>query len=296
MKVAVAGGAGFLGSLLCRHLADAGHEITIIDDLSNANRAETARLPGTLITHDVRDMVAITDRLQGVEVFYHLAAITNPFFCDDYPEQCRQINTGVVSTVLQFCESVGVKRFIFTSCGGLAGRRLNTHSEHSRPDNKFDRYTLSKLEAEAALREYSGAVSVCTARIFSVYGPEQDPYRESSGVVSKMMALAKAGQYTTVFGSGEAKRDFIYLQDAVAILAWLAGTKLEGPVDIGTGVATSINDLVQQIFRTLGREPMATYLPPRPGDLLSAVADVSQLQAAGAPQPISLAEGLKKFL
>lgn len=296
MRIAITGGAGFLGRLLAEKLGKDKHDVVLLDDFSGSTHRGLDHLPVTVIESSVLEIESQSEALGKIDCLYHLAAVTNPIVCEKEAEYCQEVNLRGTQKAIQFAKDQNIPRFIFTSCGGIEAERFQPLEASGSCD--INNYSQSKVEAEKLLlaEQADASISICIARLFNLYGPDLDPLKESAGIVAKMYHSALTGQYVTIFGSGENQRDFMYIEDAIDVLAWLADKQeITGKVDIGTGKATTVNDLAKMMASVAKLQPQITYLPPRPGDILIAVADTKVLTKAKAPQPRSLQEGLKCF-
>jgi len=265
MKALVTGGAGFIGSNLVDALLERGDEVLVLDDISTGKRENLAPAlenGARLETLDISDGEAV---LAAVEKFkpesvFHLAAqidvrksMADPGF---------DVRLNVLGTVnaLEAASRAGASRFVFTSTGGAiygegAERSDEMPFSESSVCEPFSVYGQSKLAAEGYLELYRRVRDLPTValRLGNVYGPRQDP-RLEAGVIAIFCGLAREGGRPTVFGDGSQTRDYIHVDDVVAAL--LAAEKGEdgGPFNVGTGVETTVLELVETIGRLSGRD------------------------------------------
>ena len=265
MKALVTGGAGFIGSNLVDALLERGDEVLVLDDISTGKRENLAPAlenGARLETLDISDGEAV---LAAVEKFkpesvFHLAAqidvrksMADPGF---------DVRLNVLGTVnaLEAASRAGASRFVFTSTGGaIYGEGAERSDEmpfaESSVCEPFSVYGQSKLAAEGYLHLYRRVRDLPTVvlRLGNVYGPRQDP-RLEAGVIAIFCGLAREGGRPTVFGDGSQTRDYIHVDDVVAAL--LAAEKGDdgGPFNVGTGVETTVLELVETIGRLSGRD------------------------------------------
>ena len=133
-------------------------------------------------------------------------------------------------------------------------------------------------------------------RYFNVFGPRQDPNSEYAAVVPRFITEAAAGRPVPIYGDGEQRRDFTFVQNVLdACLAAAAAPDVGGAVfNVATGQSVSVNELANAVGATLGVEVEREYLPARAGDIRSSWADISEARAALGWEPqVGLEEGLR---
>jgi UDP-glucose 4-epimerase len=186
------------------------------------------------------------------------------------------VRLNVVGTVnaLEAASRAGASRFVFTSTGGaIYGEGAERSDEmpfaESAVCEPFSVYGQSKLAAEGYLQLYRRGRDLPTValRLGNVYGPRQDP-RLEAGVVAIFCGLAREGGRPTVFGHGNQTRDYIHVDDVVAALLAAEGGEEGGPLNVGTGVETSVLELVETIGRLSGRDDFEPeFAPHRDGEV-----------------------------
>jgi UDP-glucose 4-epimerase len=274
MRALVTGGAGFIGSHLVDALVARGDEVLVLDDLSTGKHEnlEGAKEKGaTLEVGDIADARGLLTRLEGFkpEAVFHLAAQIDVRKSMADPAFDIRLNVLGTVNVLEAAVRVGAERFVFTSTGGaIYGEGLDRPNEvpfaesaRCRPDSV---YAQSKLAAEGYVELFrrSRGLSTGVLRLGNVYGPRQDPALEA-GVVAIFCDLARDGGRPTVFGRGTQTRDYIHVADVVAALLAAQGSSEPGPFNVGTGVETSVLDLVDLIGRLSARTNFEPQFAPR---------------------------------
>jgi len=299
MNVLVTGGAGFIGSHVVETLIAAKHEVTIVDDFSSGKRANV-HPKAQLQKMDVRDPnISTFFQKHRFDVVFHLAAqidvrksMNDPFFD-------ASVNILGTLRLLECCRTYHVKKFIFTSSGGVMYGECPTRpASEEDPSLPISPYGFSKATAERYVRFYGEVygLSYNILRYANVYGPRQDPHGEA-GVVAIFSGKVIAKETATIYGTGKQERDYVYVQDvADANLA-----ALEGPANrlynIGTGVATSVNDLYQRLAKLGKLTKPASSARARAGELDRSVLDITRAQKELHWTPkVSLDEGLKQTL
>ncbi len=302
MKILVTGGAGFIGSHIVDAYSEAGHDVTVLDDLSTGKK-KNIHSRARLITSDIRDPNVSTLFAQArFEIVNHLAAqldvrksVQDPFFD-------ASVNILGTLRLLECARSYGVRKFIFSSSGGTiygeCGQEPAREEDPVRPESP---YGLSKATAERYIQFYGQAYRLpyTILRYANVYGPRQDPHGEA-GVVAIFAGKLLKHEPVTIFGDGSQERDYVYVGDVVqANVAAL--TKGENTIlNIATGVPTSVNTLYQKMARLESVSTPPTMAPARTGELARSVLHFERAKKILGWKPAmtlekGLAETLKSF-
>jgi UDP-glucose 4-epimerase len=305
MRTLVTGGAGFIGSNLVDALLERGDSITVVDDISTGRREnlEGALAGGAeLVEADIRDAPAMREVVAQAkpEVIFHLAAQIDVRKSVADPALDSRINVEGTINMLAAAHEAGVRRFVNTSTGGAIygeGQILPAPEDH--PVAPLAPYGNSKFCAESycgLFRRLHG-LSTVSLRYGNVYGPRQDPLGEA-GVIAIFCGKLRDGGRPTIFGDGTQTRDYDYVGDVVAANLAAAGADGAGPYNVGTGVETSVLELVQAL-RELGGggefEPI--FEPARPGEVQRIAIDPSRARSELGWEPrVALREGLERTL
>lgn len=297
---AVTGAAGFIGSHLVETLLKQGQIVTGLDDLSSGtmdNLKGAAQSSGFhFIEGDIRQARAVTAALEGADYVLHHAAIGSVMRSIEEPEFVESVNVGGFQTILDAAQKAGVARVIYASSsavygdGGEAPRREDMDLSPKSP------YAEGKIQNE---RDAAGAPVDCIGlRYFNIYGARQDPNGAYAAVIPKWIDVLRGGEVGTIFGDGETVRDFCHVSDvaAVNILAALSdnGEALNGVYNIGSGQATTLNDLYHEIAALVGQGAQPAYEPFRQGDIRVSCADIGRAQSAfGFTPSVMLTDGLR---
>jgi UDP-glucose 4-epimerase len=284
-RVLVTGGAGFIGSNLVDALLARGDDVAVIDDLSTgrASNLEAALAAGaTLHRADIRD----ADEVERVfaaerpEQVFHAAAQIDVRHSVADPAADASINVGGTINMLVAAQTAGVARFVYSSTGGaLYGDTEVIPSPEDSPIRPLAPYGMSKFAGEGYVDLFARlhGLSTVTLRYANVYGPRQDPLGEG-GVVAIFAGRLKDGARPTVFGDGTQTRDFVHVADVVEANLAAAATDAGGAFNVGTGVETSVLDLVE-LLAPLARDGSSfqpEFAPERPGELERSCLDVSR--------------------
>lgn len=301
MRVLITGGAGFIGSNLARRLMRQGHEVTALDDLS---LGRSGNLPEAtpLVVGDVAE-AETWSRVPSADAVVHLAGASSaPMFPGRLPE-CFQNNVTGFIRVLDWAREVGAQRVAYASTSSIYGNVVPPLAEDG-PTDIPNFYAVSKFCMEQIARMYHLQYGLETVgfRFMSVYGPCEEHKGTYANLVSQFIWELEAGRSPTVYGDGSQTRDFTNVADICAAIQ----RSLEHPeplgaavFNVGSGGATSVNDLV-----ALLREMMATSVPaqfiPNPvgrGYVQEQLADLSRIRAVLGYEPsVTLRQGVADIL
>ena len=300
MRVLVTGGVGFIGSHIVEGLLNRGHEVAIVDNLSTGKR-ENVPEGAELYVEDIRSGCAEVFQEFQPEALSHQAAQMNVRHSIREPDFDADVNILGTVRLLQSCVEQGVRKVVFASTGGaIYGEQREFPAPEDHPQYPVSPYGISKLAAERYLRFYrvQYGLSYAALRYANVYGPRQDHHGEA-GVVAILSRNLAAGLTSTINGSGEQTRDYIYVEDvARANILALENDTLSGVYNIGTGIETSVNELYNRMHRLSDKElPPPRHAPPKPGEQARSSVDPSKAARLLSWRPeVDLDKGLKKTL
>jgi UDP-glucose 4-epimerase len=291
MRALVTGGAGFIGSHLVDALLARGDTVAVVDDLSTGRRE---RVPEGVPLHVV-DIAAIGDAMERErpDVVFHLAAQVDVRKSVADPAHDARANVAGTASVLEAARVAGARRVLFASTGGaLYGESVPLPTPEDAALAPFSPYGASKAAAETYLALYTRlhGLSTMALRFGNVYGPRQDPHGEA-GVIAIFAGTKVEGRRATVYGDGSQTRDYVYVGDVVSGFLAAAAAEATGAVNIGTGVETSVLELVEAI----GVE--ADFAPARTGEVARSCLDVSRAaELLGWRAEVALSDGLERTL
>ncbi len=284
-RVLVTGGAGFIGHHLTRALLGRGVAVTVLDDLSMGRR-ENVPDAARLVVGDVRDAGALDDALEGVDAVLHEAAVVSIRASVEHFVRDAEVNLMGTLTVLRAIAARRIARAVLASSMAVyADSSTPEPLSEGAPTVPISPYGVAKLAAERywLLIGAQAGVATTVLRYFNTYGPNQTP-TPYVGVITIFIERLLAGAAPRIFGDGEQARDFIHVDDVVAAnLAVLDAppAAVAGRVfNVGTGRATSVNQIAAQLIAALAPGTQAEYLPPQPGEMRNAIADPSAIQGA----------------
>src|SRR3954464_12067162 len=273
MKAVVTGGAGFIGSNLVDALLERGDEVVIVDNLTTGKRAnvEQALANGArLVEADIRDAQALSDvfeQFQPDVVFHFAAQIDVRKSVADTPLDAM-INVVGTINVLEAAKRVGARVVNSSTGGAIYGEGKIIPAPEDHPAEPEAPYGQSKFAAETYLELYRRlhGLSTISLRYGNVYGPRQDPLGEAGGIAIFCGKLTDGGK-PTVFGDGLQTRDYVYVGDVVAANLAAAGSDANGPFNIGTGVESTVLDIVEALAGQSDGPFEPEFQPERQGEV-----------------------------
>lgn len=299
MRTLVTGGAGFIGSTLVDALLAAGHQVTVVDDLSRGRR-DQVDTAAHLLQLDIADPAlasAVTETRP--EVVFHQAAQIDVRHSVEDPLLDARVNVLGTINLLQACAGGGVRRVVFASSGGAVygdTAVLPTREEH--PCSPASPYGAAKLAGETYGGVFSAVhgIEFTALRYANVYGPRQDPHGEA-GVVAIFAERLLASKPCLIHGDGEQTRDYVHVDDVVTANLRAALSPQTGMFNIGTSRETSVNQIHRTLAAAAGIDLPADYGPAKPGEQRRSCVDISRAKRALGWQPaIHLDEGLAATL
>jgi len=286
MRAVVTGGAGFIGSNLVDALVARGDEVMVVDNFASGKR-EHLNPAATLREHDIREPFEVE-----ADTIFHLAAQADVQTSMKRPGYDAAVN--VVGTV-NVLDAAGGAQVIFASSGGAGYGECAEPATEEAPFLPLSPYGIAKKCGEEYLAGWNRihGTSHVSLRFGNVYGERQDSGLEG-GVVAIFLERMARGEDTVIFGDGEQQRDFVYVGDIVAALLATVG-RSGGPYNIGTGVATSINDLHAACRRAAGIDAQPVHRDARLGDVTRSVIDPSRAgRELGWRPEVSLDDGIAR--
>jgi len=296
MRVFLTGGAGFIGSHVSNVLLDAGHQVTVLDNLSTGYR-ELVPAGAAFIKGDLKNQGKLPGWLDGHDVVIHLAALVPVPVSVKYPVEFAENNVVNTVRLLESMREANVSRIVFSSSATVYGapRRLPIR-EDDPLGVQSNPYGASKVSAEAFVAAYQRLYGFDTTilRYFNPYGPNELCEPETH-LVPNVVKAALTDQAVPVFWKGEQVRDYIYVEDLAHAHAAVLDQKGLNYFNVGSEVGVKVKDVLQAVTDILDRQLRIDDLGERPGDVAAVYASSEKLRKATGWQPqISLTEGLRR--
>jgi UDP-glucose 4-epimerase len=281
MRIAVTGGAGFIGSHVIDAYRAAGHDVLVIDSLWEHGGGRRVNVPEnvSLVHMDVRDeAIGRVFADFAPEVVSHHAAQHSVAISARDPLYDAQINVIGLLNVLEFAQKSGVRKVIFASSGATFGTPERLPITDDTPQHPSSPYGITKMAGEHYLRFYkaSRGLDFTALRYGNVYGPRQDPNGEA-GVISIFIGKFLAREPVRIDWDGDQTRDYVFVEDVARVNLAALERGSGGCYVIGTGVSTSVNQIYRRLVEITGFEAPVIHAPQRPGDARDA-----QFDATGA--------------
>lgn len=291
----VTGAAGFIGSALCHRLLSAGHRVTGYDDLSRGRREHLPR-EVRLVEGDIRDRARLAETVSLVapDCVIHLAAMHFIPDCIARPAETLDVNVEGTRRVLESCRGSSVRGVVFASSVAVYAPGDRPCVEDATPLQPLEIYGESKVAAEELVREFHDDTGVPTVilRLCNAIGRrETNPH-----VIPHIFESLQTSDVLTL-GNLEPRRDYIDTRDvANAILVASERAHALHVLNVGTGVAHSVSDIVESLRRILGRpiEVVQERSRMRATERGLLVADIEKIRRATGWTPrIALADTLE---
>jgi UDP-glucuronate 4-epimerase len=303
----VTGGAGFIGSHLVDRLLAEGWAVTVLDNFDDFYAPEIKRrncaphmahAAYTLVTADLRDEAALDARLTGeYDVVVHLAARAGVRPSIEQPLLYQDVNVRGTQNLLELCRRRSIRQFVFASSSSVYG--VNPKVPWQEDDSvllPISPYASTKVSGELLGHVYSRLFGIrfLALRFFTVYGPRQRP----DLAIHKFARLMLKGERIPFFGTGDARRDYTYVDDTVAGIR--AAMEYDGTpyevMNLGNNRAVSLRELVGALEATFGVRARTQPLPDQPGDVPQTWASIDKAARLLAYRPSTpLDEGLRRF-
>ncbi len=301
-RVAVTGGAGFIGSHLVDQLLAAGNEVTVIDDLSSGSRDNLAHhRPGSRLRLEVTsvlDLPALEKALAGAQYVFHLAT-RNVRLSLRQPSLVHEVNLAGTYNVLRAAVAAGARRLLYCSSSEVYGTAEQVPLPEECAFRPQTIYGASKLAGEyyAQVFHRSGWLETVIARPHNAYGPRAHYAFDRGELIPRLIVRALAGLPAVIFGDGAQTRDFTYVEETALFLSALmaAESAVGGTFSVCRGEEVAIREVASRVAKLVGLERAPLFLAPRPHDVLRLLGDPSRLRRAlGASPAIGIAEGLER--
>ena len=299
-KIAVTGGAGFIGSNLVERLLSKGHEITVVDDLSTGLKSNLDLNKITFHELSLTNRDGLAKALNGVDAIVHLGARGSVPRSLKNPIATHDVNASGTLNVLEAARTNGAQ-VIFSSSSSVYGRNGQLPKDESMWLSPLTPYATSKLAAEGYVQAYGAAyeVPVTLLRFFNVFGPKQRPDHEYAAVLPKWIWKAMNNEAIDVYGDGSQTRDFTYVRTVLDVIedALDRGVRTEGAVNLAYGNRISLLTTIE-LLKAHFPNLKVNFIDIRPGDVKDSQNDPVLLKklfpdVTPTEFPIALSETVK---
>lgn len=296
----VTGGAGFIGSNLVEELLKRGHTVRVIDNFSTGKRENIKEFEKDieLIEGDIRSFQIVKKAVKGIEVILHQAALPSVPRSIADPITTNEVNVTGTINLLCAAKENNVRKFVFASSSSIYGDTHILPKHEGMTPQPLSPYAVSKLTGEiycGVFNKLYGLENI-SLRYFNVFGPKQDPDSQYSAVIPKFIKAMLKNEQPIIYGNGEQSRDFTYIQNVVE------GNILAATTDCEPGLVMNcachgqitLNQLVCDINKILGKNIRPKYTDQRPGDIKHSFASIKLIkEKLGFNPRIYFEDGLK---
>lgn len=275
------GGAGFIGSNICRKLISQGCFVRVIDNLLTGKKSNLTGIIDSIefIEADMGDERIARTAMKDVDVVLHQGALPSVPRSVDNPAATHKHCVDATFTLLLAARDAGIKRFVYASSSSAYGDTPTLPKVETINPEPLSPYAAAKLTGEYYCSVFYKVFGLETVslRYFNVFGPYQDPTSQYAAAIPAFVTAILKQQPPTVFGDGEQSRDFTYVDNVVE--ANLLAARVEhtaGQVlNIACGQAVTVNEIIDMINDLTGNNIKPIYTDPRPGDVKHSLADIT---------------------
>jgi UDP-glucose 4-epimerase len=303
-KIVVVGGAGFIGSHIVDQLMDEPvREIVVLDDLVRGTRANLKRAVADervrLVEGSITDLSLLDDVFDRADYVFHLAALWL-YECVHEPRKAIEVNAVGTFNVIDATHRAGVKKVVHSSSASVYGDALFTPMTEDHPFNNRTMYGATKIAGEQFFRAYheQHGLDYVGLRYMNVYGPRMDYLGTYVSVIMKVLDRIEAGEPPVIFGDGSQAYDFVHVEDvARANVLALKSDATDINLNVGTGVKTTIAQLVDALLRETGSDLEPEYRPNEQMFVTHRVGSTELAEAEiGFQAEISYEDGLRSVI
>jgi nucleoside-diphosphate-sugar epimerase len=288
----VTGGAGFIGSHMAEFLLALGHQVRVLDNLSQGRR-EWVPEAAEFLEGEIAVAAVCRRAVEGVDGVFHMAAMSKVAPSIERIEFCTEQNVLGTQNLLVACRQAKIRKLVYSGSSTCYGLQAPPHHEDLLP-HCLNPYALSKYVGEQYCGLFTRLYGLPTVslRYFNVYGPRQPREGAYALVMGIFLDQFKKGEPLTIHGDGSQRRDFVHVRDVVRA-NWQAyqSAVQDTVLNVGTGTNISIKELADMISKN------QIFQPRRRGDADVTLADISRIKALTGWQPqVRFADGLAELM
>jgi UDP-glucose 4-epimerase len=267
-RILVIGGAGFVGSHIVDQLLDEPvREVVVLDNLVRGIRENLSSAASddrvTIVEGSILDTNLLAELMAGSDYVFHLAALWL-YECVHEPRSAVEVNIVGTFNVIEAAQTAGVKKVVNSSSASVYGDAVETPMTEEHPFNNRTTYGATKIAGEQLFRAFNEqhGLGYVGLRYMNVYGPRMDYKGIYVSVIMKVLDKIEAGEAPQIFGDGSQAYDFVHVSDvARANILALKSDASDVNLNIGTGVKTTIKELVDALLEITGSDAEPKYLP-----------------------------------
>jgi nucleoside-diphosphate-sugar epimerase len=299
-KFLVTGGAGFIGSNICKKLVSQGCFVRIIDNLLTGKKSNLQDFIDKIefIEADMGDEKVARSAMKDIDIVLHQGALPSVPRSVEDPAATHRHCVDATFTLLLAARDAGIKRFVFASSSSVYGDTPTMPKVETMPLMPLSPYAVGKLVGEYYCSVFYKVFGLETIslRYFNVFGPHQDPTSQYAAAIPAFVTAILKDKPPTVFDDGEQSRDFTYVDNVVDanLLAARAEHTTGDVLNIACGQAVTVNETIEAINAIVGKNIKPIYTDPRPGDIKHSLADISKAEKLiGFKPDVTFKQGLE---
>lgn len=298
MRILVTGGAGFIGTNVCRDLTAHGHDVRAVDDFSTGFVDNTVDAQYRIVNLDILDE-SFAEHVRWSDAVIHLAAIPSVPRSIAEPLPSHEVNaTGTLRLLMHAANAAHPPHVVVASSSSVYGANPALPKREDMVCQPMSPYAVSKLATEqyAMAWQRSYGLDTLAFRFFNVFGPYQAPGHAYAAVVPAFLDAAMNGEPVNIYGDGEQSRDFTYVGTVAQVLRHAVERRVthDAPVNLAFGTRVTLLSLLDEIESQLRRRVARKHGSTRVGDVPHSQADNALLRSLfNDVEPVDLSTGLK---
>ena len=299
----VTGGAGFIGSNICRKLIWQGCFVRVVDNLLTGKKSNLDGIMEEVefIEADMGDDEVSREAMADIDVVLHQGALPSVPRSIENPAMTHKHCVDATFTLLMAASDAGIKRFVYASSSSAYGDSPTLPKIETMLAEPLSPYAAAKLAGEYYCKVFYTVFGLETIslRYFNIFGPYQDPTSQYAAAIPAFVTAILKDEPPTVYGDGQQSRDFTYVDNVVEanLLAARAKQTKGEVVNIACGERITINSVIDLVNELLGKDIEPAYAALRPGDVKHSLADISLAQKVIGYKPVvDFGAGLEKAI
>ncbi len=299
----VTGGAGFIGSNICRKLVSQNCFVRVVDNLLTGKKSNLFDIIDKIefIEADMGDEQVANTAMKDIDVVLHQGALPSVPLSVDNPAATHKHCVDATFTLLLAARDSGVKRFVYAASSSAYGDTPALPKVESMIPAPLSPYAVGKLTGEyyCSVFYHVYHLETISLRYFNVFGPYQNPKSQYAAAIPAFVTSILKNESPTIYGDGEQSRDFTYIDNVVEanLLAASAEMTQGQVINIACGCSITVNNIISMINHSLGKDIKPIYTDPRLGDVKHSLADITSAHNLIGYEPtVSFEQGLQEAI
>ena len=299
----VTGGAGFVGSNICRKLVSEGCFVRVLDNLITGRLSNLDDVIDSVefIEADMGDSRVAADAMKDIDIVLHQGAVPSVPVSIDDPAKTHKHCVDATFTLLLAARNAGIKRFVYAASSSAYGDSEIMPKVETMVTKPLSPYAVAKLVGEYYCSVFytTFGLETIALRYFNVFGPYQNPESQYAAAIPAFVTKILKDESPTVYGDGEQSRDFTYIDNVINanLLAARANQTHGEVINIACGEEITINGIIELINDSVGKNVKPIYVDTRPGDVKHSLADIGLAKKVIGYKPvINFRDGLAKAI